>query len=108
MNLSFQRAAGWPKTFAKYMKTLITILSIVLLVPIANIRGETLEPKSEVKGEVLEFGLIESVGAEKAVPSPESAFGKAVTAPGARFIERTKIFQLIWGPLSLSSLRLRA
>ena len=71
------------------MKTLITILSIALLVPIANIRGETLEPKSEVKGEVLEFGIIESVGAEKAVASPESAFGKAVSAPGARFIERT-------------------
>ena len=71
------------------MKTLIIILSIALLVPIADSRGETPEPKSGTKGEVLEFGLIESVGVEKADASTESPFGKVVRAPGARFIERT-------------------
>lgn len=72
-----------------FMKTLITIIAISLVGQIADSRGENPEPKSEVKGEVLEFGLIEPVGAEQSVASPDSPFGKVIKAPGARFIKRT-------------------
>jgi hypothetical protein len=71
------------------MKSHLTISLVTVVGVLTLARAADPAPKVTPKGQVLEFGLIELVGAQQRAANPKTLDGEQQNAEGARFTEQT-------------------